>query len=294
MCNTAYFYKVKKWREIKQEFLDTLDKQMDEREANTQFKLLFESYTGNYNYTSFDLEKNATEEDVKTIAHQIERLKSGEPIQYVIGYAWFDDMLLFVNQHVLIPRQETEELVYWIKNNHQQKPPKTILDIGTGSGAIALALANHFPETTILGIDISEEALQVAEHNRKKLAITNCSFQKMDILQEQNFNRAFDLIVSNPPYITEDYETKMEQTVTEHEPHLALFVPNDKPLLFYRTIADFAKNHLTHAGNLYFEINEFFAEELHQMLKEKDFENIELKKDLNENWRMAKGTIGRK
>ena len=203
------------------------------------------------------------------------RLEQCEPIQYVLGQADFCGRSFMVNQHVLIPRPETEELIRLIGDT--QPSATDILDIGTGSGCIAITLAAKFPEARVMAWDISEEALEVARENAKRNCV-NVSFEQVDVLSEP-IAKGYDLIVSNPPYICQKERMAMEQNVLDYEPHTALFVPDDDPLLFYRAIADLAVHALMPEGWLYFEINPVYAEPLKQMLTEKGFKHIAIHED---------------
>jgi len=234
----------------------------------------------------------------------ISRLKKEEPIQYILGKTEFYSLPFLVDKNTLIPRPETEELVSWIleevtniisnlssslKINAVEKSLK-ILDIGTGTGCIPISLAKNLKDTEISAIDISSEALKIAEENAK-LNNVKVAFFKVDILQAKKLEKSFDIIVSNPPYIRELEKVEIKKNVLQNEPHLALFVEDQNPLLFYTKIVDLAKKHLTENGILFFEINQYLAKETIQLLKEKGFKNIELKKDIFENDRMIKAQI---
>ncbi len=226
----------------------------------------------------------------KEIFRMAERLKKREPIQYVIGHTTFCGLAFEVNPSVLIPRPETAELVEWIIRENQQKKLQ-ILDIGTGSGCIAIALKRTLRTEKVVAADLSEKALETARRNaaRNQAEIT---FVCTDILKpgiaEKEIAGSFDVIVSNPPYVTEKEKAHMERNVLDFEPHSALFVPDDDPLLFYRRIAAFGKEKLTPEGTLYFEINAQYGMETVEMLKKEGFRNVELRKDLYENNRMIK------
>jgi release factor glutamine methyltransferase len=218
--------------------------------------------------------------------HEIlDRLCKKEPVQYVLGEAEFCGHLFRVTPAVLIPRPETEELVRWILS--EQPSPCRVLDIGTGSGCIALSLAAQLPESTVEGWDISDDALTVARENAGRLEVT-ARFVRHDILSEQPVGE-WDVVVSNPPYITPSEKACMDANVLDHEPHIALFVPQDDPLLFYRTIAQYALGHLVPGGRLYFEINRAYASEMRDMLQGLGYTHIELRKDANDNPRMMMG-----
>ena len=229
---------------------------------------------------------NLSDQQLKIIIEIIGRLKLLEPIQYIFGETEFYNLRFLVNKHVLIPRPETEELVEWIINEEGSKNI-SLLDIGTGSGCIAISLAKNITNAKVFAWDISTPALEVANSNAK-LNNVNISFSQADILQTKTSEHTFDVIVSNPPYITEQEQSIMHSTVIEHEPSLALFVPNNNPLLFYKHISDFANNSLNNGGRIYFEINQYYAEETKQMLNERVFKDIQLKTDLAGNKRMIR------
>jgi release factor glutamine methyltransferase len=222
----------------------------------------------------------------------IQKLKSNQPIQYILGETEFYGLKISVNENVLIPRPETEELVDWIiKENKKQKV--SILDIGTGSGCIAIALKKNIQSSTIIAIDVSTEALNLAKEN----AILNnvdIDFRKVSILDKNEWKmlQDIDIIVSNPPYILEKEQTLMEKNVIEFEPHLALFVPDDDALLFYRSIVEFASEKLKPNGKIYFEINEEMGNAISNLLSDNNFKNIVIKKDLRGKDRMIKAEKG--
>ena len=218
------------------------------------------------------------------------RLGEGEPVQYVLGKAWFRGRQFGVAPGVLIPRPETEELCQaivddWSRDSdrHDAKP-LTVLDIGTGSGCIAISLALDMPNAKVSAIDISDQALRIASANAKLLH-ADVSFRRQDILQADktsapNAGRGeWDVIVSNPPYITEREKADMEPNVLDHEPGLALFVPDDDPLRFYRAITTYASTTLSHDGRLYFEINPLFADDMADMLRQKGFDDVTIVND---------------
>ncbi len=213
--------------------------------------------------------------------HIIAQLKVNKPLQYILGETEFYGFKVKVNKHLLIPRPETEELVGWIlKENF-----KSALDIGTGSGCISIALTKH-SNANLTGIDISSNALILAKEN----AILNnvkVIFTQQDILKVKKLAK-FDLIVSNPPYVLNSEKAKIKENVLCYEPHLALFVSDENPLIFYKHIADLATKSLTSGGKLFFEINEQFAIEIIEILTQFGFVNIELKKDINDKNRMIK------
>ena len=213
-----------------------------------------------------------------------EQLAHNIPIQYIYQKASFFGLDFYVDERVLIPRQETEELVDWILTTYAREENLRILDIGTGSGAIAIALKKHLPRAKVTAMDISGEALQVARTNAKRNKAVIELIQQ-DILQVGDLAAYFDIIVSNPPYVREQEKQEIHPNVLEHEPALALFVPDDNPLLFYDKIATIATHNLAPQGRLFFEINQYLGDPMCQMLQQKGF-YTELKKDLNGNDRM--------
>ncbi len=216
-------------------------------------------------------------------------LEKGTPIQYALGYVWFYGMKLHVNDSVLIPRPETEELVALILKESRHKSPK-IIDIGTGSGCIPIALKKHLPDAHVWGLDVSPEALKVAIINAENEKC-NIDFVEADILRAENLfpQQRFDIIVSNPPYITPSEKSEMAVNVLNHEPHLALFIPEENPLLFYEAIAKFAKEHLCEGGKLYFEINRRFGRQLQTILMGIGFIDVRVHKDMHGADRMISG-----
>lgn len=256
------------------------------REANSIAVLLLESITG---YSKMDqfLHRNESIPDAGLLLFQdaIKRLSKGEPIQYVMGKTWFMDLVLKVNEHTLIPRPETEELVekishYMIGLKLEQTH---ILDIGTGSGCIGIALAKKHPQAKITCIDISHGALSIAAENASSNGVS-ISCKQVNILNPNEWQALgeFNIIVSNPPYITQKEASTMHTNVLSYEPHTALFVEDNDPLIFYKAIRDFAQSHLMPNGALFFEINEHlgsatlaifepdFHTELHQDMQGKN------------------------
>lgn len=206
------------------------------------------------------------------------RLQKLEPIQYIIGTEEFYGLTFEVNKHVLIPRPETGELVDWIIREHKYGRVR-ILDIGTGSGCIAVSLAKNLEEAEVVSWDVSEKALQVAERNCRRNGV-RVILEQRDVLLASPAGERFDVIVSNPPYITEKERADMSANVLEWEPELALFVPDDSPLLFYRKIAELGRDMLVSGGRLYFEINQEYGRETVDMLAGLEYKNIKLRKDL--------------
>lgn len=211
-------------------------------------------------------------------------LKKGRPMQHILAEAWFYGLKFKVTEAVLIPRPETEELIEWILDTVKNQPVSSILDIGTGSGCIAITLKKNLEQTAVSALDVSADALKVARENAT-LNTAAISFIHSDILT-YNSPSKYDLIVSNPPYITENEKEEMHQNVLAYEPHLALFVTNENPLLFYKSIADFALINLQPNGKLFFEINEYLGKETVEILLSKGFTDIILKQDMQGKDRM--------
>lgn len=217
-----------------------------------------------------------TAEQQTAVRTAIARLKQQEPIQYILGYANFCGMRFEVNKNVLIPRPETAELVQLVSQNTAANA--RILDIGTGSGCIAIALARLLPEAHIAACDISPEALAVARRNAQRLG-AQVDFAHINIVQSHATRATYDAIVSNPPYVMASERATMEPNVLDYEPDLALFVPDENPLLFYAAISDFAQAHLADSGKLFFEINHRLAKETADLVRSKGFAQVDLVED---------------
>ncbi len=226
----------------------------------------------------------------------IKKLKNNEPIQYILGETFFLDLPFKVTADVLIPRPETEELVQWILKEQKQDKKVTVLDIGTGSGCIAISLANKLKEATVYGLDVSKEALKIASDNAK-MNQTSVTFLHADIREEISQlktiipNIKFDIIVSNPPYVLEKEKSLMQDNVLKYEPAIALFVSDDDPLYFYKKIAIFSNYFLKDNGKLFFEINEGYAQETVALLKAYNFFEIKIGKDIYGKERMIKANF---
>lgn len=216
----------------------------------------------------------------------LDRLKTFEPIQYIIGDTEFFGLSILVNKATLIPRPETEELVELIINENMASGLKA-LDIGTGSGAIAVALAKYLHDSTVSAWDFSQGALDIAKQNAERNSVS-VEFSDIDVLASYPTNTNYDIIVSNPPYVLESEKQAMEQNVLAYEPHSALFVPDDNALLFYERIADIALAVLNQGGKLYFEINQAKGQETVSLLKGKGFVNVSLFQDLSKRDRMVR------
>lgn len=208
------------------------------------------------------------------------RLISGVPMQYVIGTAWFMGREFIVDEHVLIPRPETEELVQWVIDNHNGEQA-AILDIGTGSGCIPISLKLNLPSTSVTSCDVSKEALAVATENARRLD-ADINLIEVDFLNpiKRDGLGHFDIIISNPPYIPDAYKADMHSNVKDHEPNLALFVPDNDPLIFYKAIADFGLTHLKPNGSIYCELHADHAKETEALFIDMGYKNVVLKHDI--------------
>lgn len=225
-----------------------------------------------------ELKRILIDDELSLLDNALHQLEKDVPIQYVLGETEFLGMKFKVSPGVLIPRPETEELVELIIKE-ASKDEISILDIGTGSGCIAISLAKHLPKASVTALDISAVALQIAKSNAEMNQV-EIDFVESDILKLESLEKNWDVIVSNPPYVLNSEKEKLQNNVLAHEPHSALFVSDNNPLLFYRKIAQLAKKHLTKNGKLYFEINEAFGDEVVQLLESIGFNNVRLLKDV--------------
>ncbi len=237
-----------------------------------------------------------TEEQRVWMEEAICRLENNEPLQHVLGYGEFYGRKFKCDGRALVPRPETEELVDWIVNDwsiaNGQLSTVKIIDIGTGTGCIALSLAKELKGTEVTAVDISTAALNLARENAEILEARDVRFVECDILGECNvIEGAYDVIVSNPPYVRECEKVDMEANVLNYDPHTALFVTDEDPLVFYRAIAEFALTHLAPKGALYFEINQYLGRETCDLLVAMGYRNVELKDDINGNARMVRATL---
>jgi release factor glutamine methyltransferase len=229
-------------------------------------------------------------EEMNSLSLAVERILSGVPPQHITGKAWFYGRPFKVNRHVLIPRPETEELVAWVLSE-QPSAPWSGIDIGTGSACIPVSIMCETPLASMTGLDISEDTLAVARHNAENMK-AQVSFVHYDILnwQTEDF-RDLDVIISNPPYIPESEAIELADRVRDHEPGLALFVPNLDPLVFYRNITEAALHWLKPGGRLYFEIHEAFGQAVQELLVQSGFEQVQLKSDMQGKDRMISGAL---
>ncbi|NUM51202.1 MAG: peptide chain release factor N(5)-glutamine methyltransferase [Flavobacteriales bacterium] len=235
-----------------------------------------------------EYDKRFSESEILRLIEVVKHLKRKTPLAYIFGKTEFYGLSFLVNKSVLIPRPETEELCEWLIHSCNKNKPYSILDIGTGSGCIAIALKKALPNSWVTGIDISEEALSLAKQNAQ-LNLCDISFFKKDVLSE-TLKETFDIIVSNPPYITHEEENLMDEQVLLYEPHLALFVNNNDPLQFYKAIIRFALKCLHSNGFIFFECNTIFIKKVEDLLSKNNFKEIEIKKDMSGKSRMIKAT----
>ncbi|MDO5970201.1 peptide chain release factor N(5)-glutamine methyltransferase [Flavivirga aquimarina] len=283
-----------KLKDIQGVFHKELDAIYEKEEIDSFFFILIEAY---FSITRIQL---ALQPDYKVDSYEVildalQLLKKERPIQYILGDMEFYGLHFKVNNHVLIPRPETEELVDWVisKQGKARSNEVSILDIGTGSGCIAISLAKNLPEAKVYALDVSKEAIRVARQNAELNNVT-IEFIEADILNMSTFDSdfkslKFDIIVSNPPYVREQEKAFMKPNVVNNEPHLALFVKDENPLQFYKAITQFALNSLKDKGLLFFEINEYLGNDMIRLFKNSSFNNIELKQDIFKKDRMIKG-----
>jgi len=273
---------------IRQELKDSYPAE----EVESFIRMIF-SWLKNYSLTDLILKKDdqLNNDDHDKIFEIVTRLKKYEPIQYIFGEAEFYGLKFQVSEHVLIPRPETEELVDWIIKD-QPHTGARILDVGTGSGCIPISLKKNLPETIVSACDVSGDALNIA-HRNAELNQTEVYFFELDILAstQTELPHQIDILVSNPPYIRLSEQELMQENVLDFEPHLALFVENDKPLLFYEALALFGQKNLTPGGLIYWEINEAFGPQCCDLLMKTGYSDVSLRKDLNGKDRMVKGRL---
>ncbi|AIY14860.1 peptide chain release factor N(5)-glutamine methyltransferase [Cellulophaga baltica] len=277
-------------KEIKNIFHQELDALYQKEEVNSFFYILIEHYLGLQRFVlAMEPHLIITKEEESPLFEALSKLRLQVPVQYITGSTEFMEMEFIVNEDVLIPRPETEELVRWILDDikdHQSK--LKILDIGTGSGCIPIALAKYLPNAEVYTLDVSEKAIAVAKQNAV-LNKVSIQFIKDSILEIATLDEDFDIIVSNPPYVRELEKAAMHENVLKHEPALALFVADDNPLVFYNKITAIAAHNLVKKGSLYFEINQYLGKETELLLETHNFSDITLRQDVFGNDRMLKG-----
>lgn len=272
-------------KDIRKYYCDQLYSIYDKEEANAMILILFEHYF-KIDKVRMALEPNLrlSESEMLTFHFAVKDLLKNKPLQYIIGETEFCDLKFKVNENVLIPRPETSELVHLIAKSQKPKvnSQQSILDIGTGSGCIAISLAKQLPQSQVYALDISEKALCVAKDNAY-INNVDITFIHDDILSLRNkIETKFDIIVSNPPYVRDLEKAEMRDNVLNWEPHNALFVSDNDPLIFYRNILEFAKTHLKENGEVWFEINEYLGKEMKDLCCEMGFSNVNIYKDFRE------------
>ena len=269
-----------------------LEQLYEEKEIRSMIKLALEHYFQfDGKYLAMHPDIRFTESELLKFVFMTKELKTGRPIQYILGETEFYGLKFSVNENVLIPRQETEELVHWICKDHPQMKD-SILDIGTGSGCIAIALKKSLPKAQVDACDISPEALNVARKNAELNEVI-VDFFETDILEEDKRKKLknYDVIVSNPPYVLDSETSSLHKNVVDFEPHLALFVKESNALIYYEAIAGLALSKLNKGGKLYFEINEAYGIEVVKMLDIMGYKSVSLNKDLNGKDRMVKASL---
>lgn len=281
-------------KEYKIQFAKELSPIYDEHEIDSFFYILLEAF---HQMKRVDLAMNQNFElDTMQLLQWetvLSQLLEQRPIQYILGETEFFGLPFYVTEDTLIPRPETEELVDWIIEKSKSKDQKSklkILDIGTGTGCIAISLAKNLPNADVYALDVSSKALEIATKNAKRNNV-NITFLNQSILETDDLNQQFDIIVSNPPYVRNLEKHEIKKNVLDFEPHLALFVEDDDALLFYRKITQLAQKNLTSDGELYFEINQYLGKEMITLLENHKFSNIELRKDIYGNDRMLRGSF---
>ena len=287
-----------KIKEYRTQFIQELTPIYDAGEAESFFYLIVEE---KHQLKRIDLALHPdlvfSEAEIVVWNSILEQLKQEIPVQYLLGKTSFYGLDFEVNENVLIPRPETEELVEWILERQKLNPETSgesknlkILDIGTGSGCIAISLAKNLPNDTVFAIDVSEKALATAKKNAENNSV-NVTFINQNILETEDLGQQFDIIVSNPPYVRNLEKEEIKKNVLDNEPHLALFVEDNDALIFYKKIAELAQKNLSENGRLYFEINQYLGKEMIDLLEKMNFAAIELRKDIYGNDRMVRASM---
>lgn len=266
-----------------------------EKEGNA---ILFHLFDGILGYEQTDIILNAENiiavADIDKFKKAVRQLKEKKPVQYILGHTDFGNVVIKVDSRVLIPRPETEELVNWIV---EESGPGAIriVDVGTGSGCIAISLKKHLPNSQVMGTDVSEDCIELAKENAEANQV-NVNFRVQDALDADEVKKvvqpnSLDIVVSNPPYIQYKDRYQMDENILGYEPVKALFIDDDEPMLFYKAISHFAATALKSEGLLYFEINEKFGNEVEKVMREFGFENVEQRKDINDKVRFVRGSL---
>lgn len=278
-------------------FHEVLTSVFSREEIDAIFYRLTEAYCG-YTRMHLALEPRLEVSEAEAVRLQaaLEELKREKPVQYILNRADFYGLELYVDENVLIPRPETEELTDWVIRDIRSGIPSSgspnIIDLGTGSGCMAVAIARHIPEAGVYALDISEAALNVARKNAGKYGAA-ITFIKADMLHLEDFSVTWDVIISNPPYVRNSEKAQMKNNVLQYEPHTALFVPGEDPLLYYKKIAEWASDNSKPAVQIYLEINPYLAEAIKEVLETNGFTGITLRKDLNGKDRMIRAIKNR-
>jgi release factor glutamine methyltransferase len=275
-------WRTNKLVDLRKQYLEELIPLYGKEESETMLALLIKRY---FNLTRSQLaiqqDHRLSESEILRLHFAVKELKNHRPIQYILKHVDFLNTRILVNDSVLIPRPETEEMVQMIIQREKESGPLRILDIGTGSGCIAIALARNLPQARLTGIDISADALQTASKNIFVNEVM-VQFEEFDILDPEGSDHlgVFDVIVSNPPYVTEEDKLLMKENVLEHEPPEALFVPGDDPLLFYKAIRYFAGERLASGGRIYFEINEKYGRQAATLFMDEGYLSTMILRDI--------------
>lgn len=282
-------------RELRNLFHKELEHLYPATEIDSILDILLEHYQGVGRFVlALQPQYTLSKEEANPFFEALARLTEEEPVQYITGTEHFFGLDFKVNPNVLIPRPETEELVRWILEDQKDKEEKiNILDVGTGSGNIAISLAKQLPEAEVHALDISEEALETARSNARDNEV-NVHFIQDDIKRLKSLDITIDVLVSNPPYVRLSESRLMKNNVTKYEPWGALFVPDEAPLMFYESLARFGKNNLADGGAIYLEINQYLGDDLLQLLRDEGYTDLELKSDLFGKDRMVKGVLRKK
>jgi release factor glutamine methyltransferase len=271
-------------------FKQQLETVLDANELKMTYRIMMAHYFG-FSATDLAIKRDHrfTESELVKVIHCVKRLQKQEPLAQIVGETEFFGLRFLVNRHTLIPRPETEELVDWVIKENANSDT-TILEIGTGSGCIPISLKKHLTAAQVTSYDISLEALEVARKNALLNTVV-VDFQQVDILSAAIDEAAqWDIIVSNPPYIAQKEFDSMDKNVTDYEPHLALFVGDDNPLVFYRKIAEIGLRHLAKEGIIYVEINQYLSEQTVELFQSAGYQQVDLRKDINGNYRMIKAS----
>lgn len=287
------FSRIKTLKEAFQNFQTLIQRNYDADEARSISQIVFKEILG---YDTIQLILNENDLLPASLFEQLDyiafQLNEHKPIQYILGHTEFYGLTFEVNENVLIPRPETEELVDWIIKDHRDENSIKILDIGTGSGCIPISLKFNLLSADVSAIDVSTKAIELAKKNALKNNV-DISFIHQDILVLDELTNDYDVVVSNPPYVLESEKSEMRKNVLDYEPDLALFVSDSDPLIFYRKIINLIESNSIKSTQLYFEINESYAEELMQLFDVKIWQEIELRKDIRGKDRMLKAVLVR-